>query len=87
MSVSNQSQMKSCSLGVMHTEIASVLWASVINFSIFSEYVWNARISQNLENFCLLMSPDHKYSKKYMKNICYLKMMGFFHLTYFTTLL
>lgn len=34
MSTSNQSQMKSCASGMMHTEIASVLWTSVINFSV-----------------------------------------------------
>lgn len=32
-SMSNQFQMKSCALGMMHTEIASQLWTSVISFN------------------------------------------------------
>lgn len=33
-STSNQSQIKSCALGMMHTGIASVPWTYVINFSV-----------------------------------------------------
>lgn len=53
--------------------------------SIISEYVWNVKISKNVE-ICLLRSPGHKHSQKNHRkipagSICWL----FFHLTHFTT--
>lgn len=86
-SMSNQFQMKSCALGMMHTEIISQLWTSVINFScsVLFQGMLECQNFKECEDLSSKESQPQTYPKNHRKNICWLKMLVVFHLTHFTT--
>lgn len=87
MPASKQPQMQSFLFGVMHIGIASVLWPSVINFSVSAllQNIFGVPEFQRIwRTFIFWWVLATKSSQKYMKSICYLKRQCIFHLTYCT---